>query len=298
MLLRYFILVSLPLVFLFPSVGAGAPSDDLQLIAAAKREDAAAVGVLLTQDANVNATQGDGATALHWAAHRDDLTTATLLVEAGAAVDVSNDLGVTPLMLASTNGSDAMIAKLLVAGADPNLRPPGRETALMTAAWTGNVAAVKLLLTKGADVNAAEDRRGQTALMWASSEGHPDVVRVLLEHGADVHARTTAPGPANRRMRYFVRTPTALAFTPLLFTARVGDTASMRLLLEAGADVNVVAHDGLSALALATVRGHVSAAMLLLKWGADPNLADAGYSALHWAAGVWETDLTIDNITS
>ena len=298
MLLRYFILVSLPLVFLFPSLGAGAPSDDLQLIAAAKREDAAAVGVLLTQDANVNATQGDGATALHWAAHRDDLTTATLLVEAGAAVDVSNDLGVTPLMLASTNGSDAMIAKLLVAGADPNLRPPGRETALMTAAWTGNVAAVKLLLTKGADVNAAEDRRGQTALMWASSEGHPDVVRVLLEHGADVHARTTAPGPANRRMRYFVRTPTALAFTPLLFTARVGDTASMRLLLEAGADVNVVAHDGLSALALATVRGHVSAAMLLLKWGADPNLADAGYSALHWAAGVWETDLTIDNITS
>ena len=292
------ILALVLVVFLLPADAVAGARDDLRLIDAAKREDAATVSTLLSQGADVNATQGDGATALHWAAHRDDLTTATLLIEAGVSVDTANDLGVTPLMLACTNGSDAMVAKLLVGGANPNLRPAGRETALMTAAWTGTVAAVELLLTKGADVNATEDTRGQTALMWAASEGHPDVVRVLLENGADVHARTTAPGPANRRMRYYSRTPTALAFTPLLFTARVGDTDSMRILLDAGAQVDDMTHEGLSAVALATIRGHVEAAMLLLERGADPNLTDAGYAPLHWAVGLWETDLTTDNITS
>ena len=183
-------------------------------------------------------------------------------------------------------------------GADPNLRPEGRETALMTAAWTGNLEVVALLLARGALVNATEAERSQTALMWAAAERHPHIARLLLEHGADVHARTLAPRRPVRMMYLFGGGPASLGFTPLLFAARVGDTESMRVLLDAGADIDDVAGDGLSALALATVRGQTAAAMLLLERGADANLADAGYAALHWAAGRWETDLTTDNITS
>jgi ankyrin repeat protein len=77
----------------------------------------------------------------------------------------------------------------------------------------------------------------------------------------------------------------------MLFAARMGDVETARMLLEAGADVND-APNGPSALVVATVRGHVPLALLLLKHGADPNHACSGYTALHWAAGSWETTLT------
>ena len=52
---------------------ASAAAADLRLVDAVKRQDRAAVRTLLKQNADVKATQPDGATALHWAAHWDDL---------------------------------------------------------------------------------------------------------------------------------------------------------------------------------------------------------------------------------
>ncbi len=43
---------------------------------------------------------------------------------------------------------------------------------------------------------------------------------------------------------------------------------------------------------VATVRGHSPLAIFLLEQGADPNFDGMGYTALHWAAGTWETALT------
>jgi ankyrin repeat protein len=89
----------------------------------------------------------------------------------------------------------------------------------------------------------------------------------------------------------------ANGFTALLFAARVGDLATVRLLAGAGADVNDTTADGLSALVLATVRAHADVAIFLLEKGADANLAGAGFTALHWASGSWETELTVTSIT-
>ena len=256
-----------------------AAGGDHRLADAVKQQDKAAVRALLDQDLNVNAAQGDGATALHWAAHWDDLDTADQLIRAGADVNASNDLGVTPLSLACTNGNAAMVETLLKAGANANAAQPIRETALMTAAWTGNLEVVKLLLAHGANVNAKEASRAQTALMWAASEQHPAIVRLLVEHGADVHARSKESD----------------GFTPLLFAARVNDLDSVRILLSAGANVNETAGEkvgGSNALLVATVRGHMALAAFLLDQGADPNNAGAGFTPLHWAAGSWETSLT------
>src|SRR5262245_32646499 len=45
-------------------------STDRPLIQAVKNKDIAAVRALLKQRVDVNATEGDGTTALHWASHR------------------------------------------------------------------------------------------------------------------------------------------------------------------------------------------------------------------------------------
>ena len=253
--------------------GGGGSSE---LVEAVKTRDAEGVRELLARDSgvDVNAREGDGATALHWAAHLDALPSATLLIDGGADVNAGNDYGVTPLSLACTNGNAAMVETLLGAGADPNLALTTGETPLMTASRTGRLDAVQALLAAGAEVNAAEPSQGQTALMWAISEQHSDVAQALIASGADVTARSEG------------------GFSPLLFAAREGDLASARAVLEAGASVEETAPSGTSALLVAAVRGHTALVIWLLEQGADPNAAEAGYTALHWAAGSWETELT------
>ena len=263
---------------------------------AAEKMDRTRIRALLKQGVDVNARQGDGATALHWAAHQDDRAMVERLVRAGANVEVANDLGVTPLLLACTTGSTAVVEALLAAGSNPNATAEGRETPLMIASWTGNADVVRRLLAAGADVNTKEASRQQTALMWAVSERHADVVRLLVQKGADVHARTAVNTP-NRRPGMRAAGAAAAGLTPLLFAARVGDVESARILLDAGARVDDVADEGLTALGFATVRGHVPVALLMLERGANANAADAGYSPLHWAAGSWETTLTTADFT-
>jgi ankyrin repeat protein len=83
------------------------------LIEAVRNRDVQSVRALLDHRADVNATQGDGATALHWAAHVDDLVIADLLIRAGAHPDAANDVGATPLHLACTNRGAPMVERLL-----------------------------------------------------------------------------------------------------------------------------------------------------------------------------------------
>ena len=100
------------------------------LIDAVRSGDTEAARDLVAQGADVNATQPDGATALHWAAYHDDPDAAARLLRAGANANATNELGATPLWLACTNGSAAMVGHLLENGADPNgALPKGRDTA-------------------------------------------------------------------------------------------------------------------------------------------------------------------------
>jgi ankyrin repeat protein len=99
---------------------------------------------------------------------------------------------------------------------------------------------------------------------------------------------------------------------------REGDFESTRLLLAAGVNVNIRSEPersqkrgtrqgaggggvaggndeesaGSTPLLVATVRGQVPLALFLLDQGADPNVGDAGYTPLHWAAGMWESGVS------
>jgi uncharacterized protein len=257
--LRSAVLLVLFIFVPFVALAAGSALAD-----AAQKRDIEAVRRLLKERADVNAPQGDGATALHWAAHWDDLGTAELLIRAGANVNAANDYGVTALTLACTNRSTTLVERLLEARANPSAAQATGVTPLMECARTGTTAAVRALLARGALVDARHTRTGQTALMWAVAGRHAESVRLLIERGADVRARSTG------------------GFTPLMFAARSGHLDSARMLLEAGADVNEANAEQGSALVVASASGHEMLALFLLERGADPNAADkSGITALH-----------------
>ena len=262
------------LLLLFAPNGAGAQEPDYRLFDAIKGEEFSTVSVLVSDGIDVEMTQPDGATALHWASYQDSETVAVLLLSAGAFVDAENDYGVTPLALACDNGSSTMVKLLLAAGADPRIGRQGGETPLMSCARTGNKDAVSALLRHGADPNTVESWRGQSALMWSVAEGHTGVTEALIKGGADVHIRSKS------------------GFSAILIGSRNDVPEIISLLVSAGADVNDQALDGTTALLVASVRGHVSLAIDLLELGADPNSGASGYTPLHWVSGSWHTELT------
>jgi ankyrin repeat protein len=260
-------------------------ADEPGLVAAVKNGHRDAVRELLKTRVDVNAPEADGTTALHWAVRANDLETIRLLLRAGANAKAVNRYGVMPLSLAATNGDASAIEALLSAGADPNSALPEGETVLMTAARTGGAAAVKLLIDHGADVGARERWQGETALMWAAAENHAEATKLLIAAGAELNGRSNKLEFAKFAFNgsTMVSTPMPRGqLTPLMMAARQGAVEGVRVLAEAGADLNLTDSDGTTALVMAIVNGHNEVASLLLEKGADPNIADAsGMAALY-----------------
>ncbi|MFM8533094.1 MAG: ankyrin repeat domain-containing protein [Acidimicrobiia bacterium] len=137
------------------STGVSALVADSPVADAASRGDRDAVKALLKTAAAVNAAQGDGMTALHWAAMNGDVDLAQMLIVAGANVKATTRLGsYTPLYLASQQGHGAIIQALIKAGGDVKAGTPNGTTPLMVAAASGELDAVKVLVDAGSDVNA------------------------------------------------------------------------------------------------------------------------------------------------
>jgi ankyrin repeat protein len=170
-----------------------APVGAAAFVDAAMNGNREAVRALLKDGADVNTTQADGMTALHWAAQKGDVELAKVLLYASANLKATTRIGgYTPLLIASRNGDAAMIETLVGAGADANATTVNGTTPLMLASAAGKPAAVKALLDRGADVNAREAVKGETALTFAAAFGRADVIRVLTAKGADVTATTKA----------------------------------------------------------------------------------------------------------
>ncbi len=218
--MRLNLLGRLAVVLVLAGSSASMSAGENTLISAIRQSDAAQVRRLIQQHADVNASDLDGTTALHWAVQRDQVEVVSVLLGSGANAVASNRYGISPLLVACEIGNVEIIDRLLRAGADANSTTPAGETALMIAARTGKVPAVKRLVAAGADINAVETVRGQTALMWAAAADNLEVTSVLLEGGAHVDARSPA------------------GFTALHFAVRAGNTAVVKALVERGAKVN------------------------------------------------------------
>ena len=287
-------------LLLLPGLATAIGEDiDTEFVRAAKSGDLEKVQSLLNNQADVNAAQKDGTSALAWAVYNNDENMVDLLLRSGADgadANAANEYGINPLHLACINQNNSIVRKLLRGGADPNRTKWTGESPLMTCANTGAVSAVKDLLDNGADINASESTQDQTALMWAAAEKHPEVVKLLIERSANINALSKiipepepfvqkTPGSMGQNF------PTTLrfrelsgGFTALMFAAQQGDLESTRLLLDAGADIEFTTPEEGSAIVVATAAGHEELAIFLLQRGADPNIADAyGITPLHFA---------------
>ncbi len=244
--------------------------NEQQLLQLASNGDTAAALELVGRNTDVNPSQSDGTTALHWAIYYDDAALVERLIDRGADVKARNSYGATPLSQAAIIGNTDVIKLLLDAGAEAGERGADDQTALMIIARTPNVDAAKALVDAGADVNAKEQWRGQTALMWASAQQQPAMVEFLIEQGADLDAQSL-PNNWERQVtaepRMKILPPGGM--TPLLYATREGCTACVAELIEAGASLNKADPDGVTPLVMAGLNARWDSMKLLIEAGAN-----------------------------
>jgi ankyrin repeat protein len=297
------------------AISVGVNAAESLVADAASRGDREAVKALLKKAADVNAAQGDGMTALHWAAMNGDVELAEMLVYAGANVRATTRLGTyTPLYLASQQGHARVIQALVKAGADVKAGTPNGTMPLMVAAASGDVDSVRTLLDNGAEINGRDGVRWQTPVMYAAANNRAAVIELLASKGADLTLTSKVsdlanlsregagfggnpqvPGggprpvegqgaPARRAPMPGVDRNYSLnelivahgGLTPLLYAVRQGFDESTAALLKAGADVNKASvGDGTPPLLMAVINGHFDLAKTLIDHGADVRVTSA-----------------------
>ena len=150
---------------------------------------------------------------------------------------------------------------------DIDVRDGKGNTPLSLAASNGHVAMVQLLLERGASINLPNEPR-ENALKTAS------MIELLLGYGTDINA----PGGSTFRV-------------PSL----EDHIAITKLLLDHGADPNVISVSGMIPLHWASLKGHIAMTNLLVNHGANVNATDvSGMTSLHWAS--WKGHITITNL--
>ena len=259
--------------------------------------DAAMIEALLAAGADPNETLPLGRTPLMTAARTGNVAAMKVLVDRGADVNAKETArGTTPLMWAADEGHPAAVKFLIDRGADiaarSNPAQRGRGPALgkandprkAVAAQGAAVAAGAALDLRqireaagevpaagrggragGAGAPAAGGRgrgagRGDGAPTGAAGDDQPDDAAA-----AAVGFARRAPAPNDGGQ-----------LTPLIYATRANNLDSVKVLLDAGADINQTSGYGWSPLLVATQNRYYKLGAYLLERGANPNLANKG----------------------
>ena len=141
-----------------------------------------------------------GLTALHIAARQDNPAVVGLLITAGATVDVAREGGFTALMDAADGGHALCVATLLRAHASLDAVSSGGVSSLHLAIQHDHHEVVEQLVAAGANKERL-DRLGKTPLSIAAALGHPASAAVLIRCGANANAVWGVESPLDSAVR-------------------------------------------------------------------------------------------------
>ncbi len=206
----------------------------------------------------------------------------------------------TPLWFLAAEAGDVAMLERLVDTTNVDAVIFDGLTALMIGAGEGRLAAVQWLVERGAVLDLRDDW-GYTALFHALLAKQWDTARFLVKKGADLRLASAegntplhigalyAPAPV---LRALLRagaplnvTNATFGATPLLNAVQEGNTAAVRALTEADADIEKTDFFGWTPLRKAAFLGLADVVAVLVRAGARLNEADHdGWTALHYAA--------------
>jgi len=215
--------------------------------------------VLDTPGINVNAAlEPSRVTPLIFASLEGSMEFVQELINKGAKTEQSAHDGTTPLIAAARNGHAGVIRMLLENGADLHARATQEKvTALFVAVEREHVSVVRELIENLPEEDAFLDeanKDGYNPLMIAVQRNNIDIVKTLLRKKANVHA-TLMRNKA----------------TALHIAAQENNPECIRLLVEAGADINCPDKEGVTPLMRAAQEGNLDVVKLLVELKADLN---------------------------
>ena len=192
---------------------------------------------------------------LHEAAAKGDAAEITRLIAAGEKPNIQDSKSRTPLHVAVFFKKYDAVRALLKGGANPNALEGDRYDPLTIAAVQNDIEMMKILLESGASAKNITSRYDGTALIAAAHLGHVEVVKTVI----------AAKAPLNHVNN--------LGWTALLEAIVLGNgganhTATVRALVESGADVNITDRQRISPLQHARQRGYSEIARILEAAGA------------------------------
>lgn len=165
---------------------AAGPDRRTALMRSAEASLPGVVRELLAHDADVDAADASGGTALHWAAlakpGQECGETVDILLAAGAFLDERTSEGATPVAIAAAWGHTDTVRRLIAAGADVEIADENGDTPLLLALKLDSedrTAACRYLLAAGADV-AHVNSAGESALSLSAQAGMPEELREVI----------------------------------------------------------------------------------------------------------------------
>lgn len=195
-------------------------------------------------------------TWLYCATKENDVGVVRDLIANNADVNRLNHEGLTNLCLAADRGYLELVQVFLNAHALVNKVSRTRVTPLLMAAQNNRLAVVTCLLKAGAETEIARKEDEVTSLMMALFLNHIEVGRELLKFGANPNRVYHKSG----------------GVTLLCFAVNRDRLEWLRLLLEAGAEVDKPADNNCTPLCIAACSGKFAMVQCLLEFGANPEI--------------------------
>jgi ankyrin repeat protein len=254
------------------------------------------VSALLAGGADANEWTTTGVTALHFAAQGDFTETIQALIAAGADVNAADHFqSRTPLVFAASRNATNAVSALLEAGADPSIMTDLKDyTARSELDSDERARRSRIRAAQSGEEPVLNDNQDRLRQFLTPDSAAADSTAAEGEEEAEVEEEEPAEPPI-KALSSTEQIGVQGGLSALHYAARQGNIEAAELLVQGGADIDQPSGGDLSTpLLVAAINGNYDLALMLLEHGADPNLvSDDGAGPLfatlniEWSLRTW-----------